>query len=117
MARRTRFEPLPGFPRKGKFQTKEEVDAYFLPDKIQCLLCGEWFKSIGGNHLTTVHGITADEYREMYGLPWHRGLTGRINHKKRSKSARRLVEDGTINPKADRTPRKKKIRNEASPTI
>ncbi len=80
---------LPGFPRKGKFQTKEEVDAYFASDKIQCLLCGKWFKCIAGMHLKLKHGITMEDYREMFGLPWKRGLTGRASHKTISAAAKR----------------------------
>lgn len=32
------------------------------------------FRSIG-IHLKTIHNITPDEYREMYGIPWTYGLT------------------------------------------
>ncbi len=89
MGERIRGKLLPGFPQKGKFQTKEEVDAYFATDKIQCLLCGKWFKKIGGMHLTFKHGFTADDYKEMFGLPWLRGLGGALNYEKNVKAGKR----------------------------
>ncbi len=93
MAERMREKLLPGFPRKRKFQTKEEVDAYFASDKIQCLLCGKWFKGIGGNHLKVKHGITTDDYKEMFGLPWLRGLDGTSTNLKRSETSKRNYEN------------------------
>jgi len=71
-----RRKVLQGFPWDGKFETKEEVYDYFSDDKIQCLLCGKWFQRLPF-HLKAIHAITSDEYREMYGLPWKRGLCSR----------------------------------------
>ena len=71
-----RRKVLKGFPWDGKFQTKEEVYRYCSGDRIQCLLCGKWFQRLPF-HLKAIHDITSDEYREMYGLPWKRGLCGR----------------------------------------
>jgi predicted transcriptional regulator len=60
---------LPGFPRKGKFTTKDEIDQYFSdPDRIQCLLCGHVFETLNG-HLQVDHECSYDEYRSRYGLP------------------------------------------------
>ncbi len=92
MTERMRKKLLPGFPRTEKFQTKEEVDAYFAMDKIQCLLCGRWFDAIVWNHLLAKHGISRDDYAEMFGLPWSRGLTGALSFKKRSE----LLKDKPI---------------------
>ena len=65
---------LPGFPFKAKFITKNDIDEYFSnPEGIQCLLCGRSYKSLNG-HLQAVHGISHEEYRARYGLPWRRGL-------------------------------------------
>ncbi len=80
MKKRKSNIPLAGFPREGIFKTKEEVDAYFASEKIQCLLCGRWFENIGGSHMIQSHGISAEDYREMYGLPWRRGLSGTRLH-------------------------------------
>ena len=38
-------------------------------DRVQCHLCGEWFRSVGGSHLRTTHGWTLDAYRNAFHLP------------------------------------------------
>ena len=58
---------LPGFPWKGKFEDKKEIDQYFAVSKIQCLICGKWFIALH-THLERTHYITADDYKERYGL-------------------------------------------------
>ncbi|MCP4690042.1 MAG: MucR family transcriptional regulator [Desulfobacterales bacterium] len=89
------FRLLPGYPMEGKLRTKEEVDAHFSGDKIQCLLCGKWFKALG-THLLRQHDVTHDEYRERYGLPWTRGLTGRATFKKNSGRMKRMISEGRV---------------------
>lgn len=37
-------------------------------DHVQCHLCGRWLKMVGGSHLVNAHGITLEEYREMFRL-------------------------------------------------
>lgn len=95
-AKQKRRKVLPGFPWEGKFQTKEEVDAYFAGDKIQCLLCGKWYKEITFGHLSRIHDTTVDEYRERYGLPWRRGMTGQNTHRTRSQIAKQLIAEGKL---------------------
>jgi transposase len=38
-------------------------------DRVQCHLCGGWFRSIGGAPLHRIHGWTLDEYRDAFQLP------------------------------------------------
>lgn len=66
-------KPLPGFPVTALFATREEVDAYLTGDRITCLLCGYSFKGLAP-HVEGAHDMSADEYRERYGLPYQRGL-------------------------------------------
>ena len=35
---------------------------------VQCARCGGWLNTISGSHLTTQHGLTVVQYREIYGL-------------------------------------------------
>ncbi|MCP4688160.1 MAG: MucR family transcriptional regulator [Desulfobacterales bacterium] len=98
---------LPGYPKTDKFETDEEVEAYFAGEKIQCLLCGKWYMQLH-LHVIGIHGVTADEYRELYGLPWSRGLTGRIVSKKKKKISKQLFLDGKILQKRGRPPWKNK---------
>ena len=76
---------IPGFPWMKQFTTKDEINQYFTVDKIQYLLCGKRFKALP-QHLERTHDITADDYREQYGLPWRRGLCGVGTSKKFSKN-------------------------------
>ncbi len=85
---------LPGYPYRRKLLTKEEVDGYFAGENIQCLICGRWFQLISYRHLGFGHGVTPDEYRERFGLPWTRGLTGKTVQKTLSKLAKKNVKDG-----------------------
>ena len=47
---------------------------------LQCAICGEFRRSVGIH--TRVHGITADEYRERFGLNNKRGLVGPLSYEK-----------------------------------
>ena len=73
------------YPWLGKFGIKKEIDAYLAGNKVQCLLCGKLFKALP-QHLERTHEITADDYREQYGLPWKRGLCGVGTSEKLSKN-------------------------------
>ena len=37
-------------------------------DLVQCHLCGEWFRTIGGAHLIRRHGWTLSRYRDAFAL-------------------------------------------------
>jgi hypothetical protein len=37
-------------------------------DRVQCHLCGRWFKVVGAIHIRAAHGVTIEEYREMFHL-------------------------------------------------
>src|ERR1700758_4189493 len=37
-------------------------------DRVQCHLCGEWFRTIGGAHLIRRHGWTLPQYRDAFAL-------------------------------------------------
>ena len=41
-------------------------------DKIQCLLCGRWYRQVG-SHICQVHKMTARDYRAMVGFDVKRG--------------------------------------------
>jgi hypothetical protein len=81
------------YPWLGKFGTKTEIDDYLAGNKIQCLLCGRLFILLP-KHLEWAHDLTADDYRELYGLPWKRGLCGVGLSKKRSKYMLDRIKNG-----------------------
>ena len=107
--RRDNKQSIPGFPWKGKFTNRSEVDRYFSNDEgIQCLLCGRFLGTLQ-NHLQIVHGVSHAEYRERYGLPWRRGLVSRTVSKKHSASLIKRIKNGTFTPKPDNKAAVKKI--------
>jgi hypothetical protein len=56
------------------FKTRAEVERYFDGDTIECLMCRRHFKRLH-THLAAKHGVTVEEYKRRFGLPWTRGLT------------------------------------------
>ena len=104
---------LPGFPWKGKFTTKDEIDQYFSnPDGIQCLLCGRFFENLSV-HLRITHGIYHEQYRDRYGLPWRKGLVSRNVSKKLSSILTKRIKNGSFKPNADNKACVEKIRSGA----
>ena len=73
-----------GFPKKEIFSSHKEIQEYFSGDELTCLLCGNGFDSLPA-HLASIHDITADFYKEMFGLPFSRGLVTDQLHDKLSK--------------------------------
>ena len=65
--------------------TRSEIDDYLAGNRVQCLLCGKRYKTLPTN-LERTHDVTADDYRERYGLPWRRGLCGVGTSEKLSKN-------------------------------
>lgn len=74
---------LPGFPWEGKFSSLDEVKEYFGSARVQCLMCGKAYRSIG--HHMPVHEMTMDEYQERFGIPWFHPTTCPEMHEARSK--------------------------------
>jgi ROS/MUCR transcriptional regulator protein/Homeodomain-like domain len=100
---------IPGFPWKGKFATRSEVNQYFSSEEgIQCLLCGRFMGTLNG-HLQIVHGVTHEEYRERYGLPWRKGLVSRTTSKKYSTALNNRIKKGTFKPKPNQKAAVEKI--------
>jgi len=104
---------LPGFPWKGQFITKDEINQYFSdPDGIQCLLCGRFFNNLSG-HLNITHDISHEQYRARYGLPWRKGLISRKVSKKLSSILTKRIKNGSFKPNADNKACVEKIRSGA----
>ena len=68
-----RRKVLKGYPVTDKFMSLEDVNRYLEGDRIVCLQCGKMYKSVG-QHVAKTHGMTCDEYRELYGIPYTYGL-------------------------------------------
>lgn len=73
MTKKQDLYPLPGFPKESKFTNLGDVSEYLHGEKITCLICGRSYKALTG-HISK-HGISSDEYKERFGLPFRTGLT------------------------------------------
>ena len=87
--------PLEGYPWDGKFTTPEEIQEYFAHDEITCLLCGRSYLHLS-LHLFHTHKVSHERYREIYGLPWMRGLVAIEVHEKLSANTQRLIAEGIL---------------------
>lgn len=92
-----RFKVLHGYPKDFVFETPEQLRDYFAGDRIVCLRCGKSYRTLG-IHLNTIHDLTPDEYREMYGIPWGKGLSCAETTEKHSTLALKMIDDGIIKP-------------------
>ena len=61
------------YPKTQKFLFPEDLASYFSGDRIVCLRCGKNFKALG-IHLKTMHSMSVEKYKKIYGIPWTYGL-------------------------------------------
>lgn len=93
------------------FQRRREVERYFSGDTIECLICGRNFQRLQ-THLAAKHGMTADEYKSRFGLPWARGLLSATSlatsgwTDERKARARKLARKSRFFESARLTPRR-----------
>lgn len=81
--------------RDRPFETVDELDAYVAGPKIQCLECGQWFKSLA-THLPRAHGMTHADYREKWGIPKRYALAGTTTRETLSRQIRDQIDSGRI---------------------
>lgn len=60
------------------FETMDQVREYVSGDRIQCLVCGRFFKRLQFMHLLR-HNMNADDYRAAFGIPWSTSLTSAVS--------------------------------------
>ena len=65
--------------KSSLFRTRRAVERYFAGRTIKCLICGRRFRRLSF-HLAAKHGVTTDDYKSRFGLPWTRGLTSAPSH-------------------------------------
>lgn len=63
-------------------------------DRVQCHLCGEWFRALGGSHLRRTHGWTLIEYRDAFQLAIQLPTCSRSVSDRLRVSAFELIERG-----------------------
>jgi hypothetical protein len=94
-----------------QFKARREIENYFSGATIECLLCRRHFKRLQ-THLAAKHQMSADEYKERFGLPWTRGLISAASlansgwTNKRKARARRLARQSRFFELAHLVPRR-----------
>jgi hypothetical protein len=91
---------LEGYPITRPFESINEVREYLSGDKIICLLCGKPYRTLN-SHLSRIHGVTHDEYRDRYNIPWTYGLVCGDFSETLSGVARRRIASGEWRPGSD----------------
>jgi predicted transcriptional regulator len=98
--RAARRKVLPGYPVTSPLQTPEDLAKYFGGDKIICLLCGKTYRTLA-KHLQDIHEISADEYRQRYGIPENFSLSCQATFELHSEWAKWAIENGILDPTAN----------------
>jgi hypothetical protein len=96
--RKARRAVLPGYPINTPFENMYEVQKYLSGDRITCLLCGKEYKKLG-NHLLKIHGVTVDEYKEKYQIPWTYSLATIETQEAYRAATLKRIADGFEPPK------------------
>jgi len=65
-------------------------------DRVQCHLCGKWFRHVGGAHLRRAHGWTLADYREAFRLPRTKPTCARSTSERSRKAALRRIAAGEL---------------------
>ena len=63
-------------------------------DKVQCHLCGGWYRVIGSSHLRRGHGWTLEAYRDAFRLPMQLAACSRGVSQRCRANALSLIERG-----------------------
>lgn len=92
MTRRRSRNPLPGYPVEEPFRSREAIEDYLSDDRIICLLCGRPFKALT-SHLGVIHGVTGDEYKDKYNIPYSYGLARETTRKLHSQKMQERLKD------------------------
>ena len=68
-----------------------------VEDRVQCHLCGGWFRQVGGSHLLRAHGVTIREYRLMFRIPARVPTCGvGVSNLRREQTLTRLAVGGEL---------------------
>ena len=78
-------EPETAGPRTPAVPIRQSVRR----DYVVCLECG-WRGHMLRRHITTAHGLTAEEYRMRWNLPWEHPLVAPAYSERRSGLAKQL---------------------------
>lgn len=85
-----------GYPIPARNFSLQEIKDYFTYDSITCLMCGGDFIALRPSHLQRIHGVTVDQYKERYGLPYRKGLVSGEYSERQALRGKKLIEEGIL---------------------
>lgn len=94
---KARRRVLPGFPILTPFKDLKAVRDYLSGDRVVCLLCGKSYKDVG-KHIRKIHGMTPDQYRSHYKIPWTYALCCSETSEAYSARIAERMKDGWVPP-------------------
>jgi hypothetical protein len=72
-----------------------DLETYFDRDEITCLICGNACVQLAA-HIAPAHGISSDDYKERFGIPWSYGLAGKTFRQKASRRMKAMRRTGKL---------------------
>ena len=80
-----------------KIALPQNFDEFMLQEELPCLFenC-EWVGPNLSQHVNSVHGVTAEKFRELAGFNKRTGLVGAEEHKRQSQRMKQMIADGII---------------------
>lgn len=88
-----------GYPMPP-LKDSQELLAYFSGDKITCMVCGRSLRTLAV-HIKRIHGMSANAYKDRFGIPQGWTLSCRETTEIHSKISKKAVEDGVIAVSSD----------------
>jgi hypothetical protein len=102
----TGCDPSTVAARRPALGSLDDGTSYFAPlgevpydpdeDRVQCHLCGEWFRVVGGLHLRRTHAWTISQYRKAFGLLKHEPTCSKGVSEKLRKHTRARIAAGEL---------------------
>jgi len=89
---------MPGYPATP-FTDVEEIEAYLRDDRIDCLMCGQRFKTLL-IHVTKIHRMDEGDYRARFNIPSKYVLAGQSTVAKLQENYHALDDDHAIKSSA-----------------
>jgi transposase-like protein len=83
--------------RDTPFDSAEEARQYHHRERIPCLECGKLLRFLP-RHIWFVHGLRANEYREIWNIPRSVKLAGLSWREKRSQATHEMIRKGILCP-------------------
>jgi hypothetical protein len=90
--RSARRDVKAGFPCLKPFETIAEVEEYLSGETVVCMLCGQQRKALGV-HLQKIHGLSPDQYRIDYGIPYTFGLDASATAARKGSATKLRIDD------------------------